>query len=511
MIGHQSPVLIPLAFALGALLVPLLAAIHRPLARLTAVAGSSMALFFSISGLQVVLTEGVISYHIAGWMPPVGIEFILDPLSAFFCVLISSVGLLVLVYSGKSLQNEIPEKIIPFYCLAMLLLAGLCGMVITGDLFNMYVFLEIGSLSGYALVAIGDRRATVSAFRYLTLGTAGAAFYLLGVAFIFISTGTLNMADVSLMLPLVQHTTPVILGMVLIVVGIGLKMALFPMHAWLPDAYTYASSSASALIAPVGTKVAVYVLLRIMFFVADPDYMHQELHLTRVVGYLGAVGIIWGSVMAICQKEMKRMLAYSSVAQVGYIALGIGLASPLGFIGAILHTLNHACMKACLFLVSGNLRLRLGHSSIPELTNRLSRSMPWTSAAFVVAAISMIGLPPTAGFFSKWYLALGSIEQSNWIFVAVLLISSLLNAVYFFRIIERMYLKPRLAPTDDDHQSLKPTEVHEPGEAPGSMLVPTLILAAGLLVLGVMNAWVISHVIHFMIPDGLWLGNADRL
>ncbi len=503
MIGHQSPVLIPLTFLLSALLAPLLGHINRSLAHATAVVGSAIALGVSIIGLEHVLAHGPISYHLAGWMPPVGIEFVLDSLSAFLCVLFSGITLLVMVFSWRSVANEISVREISFYTLAMLHLFGLCGMVMTGDLFNMYVFLEIGALSGYALVAIGDRRAPVAAFRYLTLGTAGAAFFLLGVTLIYISIGTLNMADASRILPLVHNSTPVILGMVFILVGVGLKMALFPMHAWLPDAYTYASSSATALIAPVGTKVAAYILLRIMFFVADPDYIRNDIHLSHVVGYLGAVGIIWGSVMAICQKEMKRMLAYSSVAQMGYIALGIGLASPLGYIGAILHIVNHACMKACLFLVSGNLRLRLGHSSIPKLDHSLSRSMPWTSAAFSVAAVSMIGLPPTAGFFSKWYLALGSIEQSNWIFLVVLLLSSLMNAVYFFRIMERMYLKPKSASRAEDYESMPQIASFRRKEAPASMLVPTLILACGLLVLGIMNAWLITHVIQFMIPDGL--------
>ncbi len=503
MISHQSPVLIPLAFLLSALLAPLLGLVHRSLSHTTAVIGSAIALALSLSGLQFVLAHGPLSYHLAGWMPPVGIQLILDPLSALFCVLLSGVTLLVMIFARQSVVHETSRKELPFYSLAMLLLTGLSGMVMTADLFNMYVFLEIGALSGYALVAIGDRRAPVSAFRYLTLGTAGAAFFLLGVALIFINTGTLNMADLSRVLPLVQYSTPVVLGMVFIVVGVGLKMALFPLHAWLPDAYTHASSTATALIAPIGTKVAAYILLRIMFFVVDPDYIRHDIHLSHVVGYLGALGILWGSVMAMCQSEMKRMLAYSSVAQVGYIALGIGLASPLGYIGAILHIVNHACMKACLFLVSGNLRLRLGHSSIPKLDYSLSRSMPWTSAAFSVAAISMIGLPPTAGFFSKWYLALGSIEQSNWIFLAVLLISSLMNAVYFFRIMERMYLKPRSASDADDQQSMPQAASSRRNEVPWSMLAPTLILAVGLLVLGIMNAWGITHVIQFMIPKGL--------
>ncbi len=498
MIGSQYSVLVPVIFLLSALLIPLLGAIRQSLAQLTATFVSALALYFSVAGLHEVLIHGPISYHVAGWMPPIGIEFVLDPLAAFFCVLLSGVTLLVMIYGKVSVPFETPIKEIPFYSLSMLLLGGLTGMVMTGDLFNLFVFLEIAAVAGYALVAIGDRRAPIAAFRYLILGTIGTAFYLLGVAFLFISTGTLNMADMSRMLPLVQDTTPVILGLVLIILGIGLKMALFPMHIWMPDAYTYASSTAAALSAAIGTKVAAYVLLRIMFFMVEPDFLRNDLHLIQIVGFLGAAGVIWGSVMAICQKEMKRVLAYSSVAQVGYIALGIGLASPLGFIGAVLHALNHACMKACLFFVSGNLRLRQGHSFIPNMTNSLRSSMPWTSAAFALAAISMIGLPPTAGFFSKWYLVLGAIEQSHWIFLVVLLASTLLNAVYFFRVLERMYLKPQEAGAVDASTQNIPRN-----EAPASMLVPTLVFAAGLLVLGLANAWIVTNVIVPMIPG--WL------
>lgn len=498
MSSSQIPVLIPVTFLLAALFVPLLGSIRAGLAHATALFTSALALFFSITGLQAALAQGRISYHIAGWMPPLGIEFVLDPLSAFTCVLLSGITLMVMIFGKKSVEFETPAKEIPFYSLSMLLLGGLSGMVMTGDLFNLYVFLEISALAGYGLLAIGDKRAPLAAFRYLILGTVGACFYLLGVAFIFISTGTLNMEDVSQLLPLIQDSRPVIVGLIFMVLGIGLKMALFPMYAWLPDAYTYASSTATALIAPIGTKVAAYILFRIMFYVVDPNFLRHDLHLTQIVGYLGAIGVIWGSLLAICQNELKRMLAYSSVAQVGYIALGIGLASPLGFIGAILHMLNHACMKACLFFVSGSLRLRQGHSMIPQMTNSLRKSMPWTSAAFTLAAISMIGLPPTAGFFSKWYLALGSIQQSNWIFLVVLLVSSLLNVVYFFRVLERMYLKPQEAGAIDAS-----TQNITRNEAPASMLIPTLVLAVGLLVLGLANVWIVTNIIEPMIPA--WL------
>ncbi len=528
----QIPILIPAAFLFASMLIPFAGYISRRLAHVTALLSTGLITYFSVAGLWAVLAEGRISYHLAGWMPPFGIELIMDPLSAFMCTLITGISFIVLIYSGKMVEHETPHKAIAFYTLTMLLLAGLCGMVLTADLFNLYVFLEIAAIAGYALVAIGDKRAPVAAFRYLTLGTLGAAFYLLGVAFIFISTGSLNMGDVSRVLPLLEDSRPVVMGLTLIVLGIGLKMALFPMHAWMPDAYAYASSAATALIAPIGTKVAAYVLFRVMFYVVDPDFLRNDLHLLQIVGYLGAIGVLWGSILAICQKELKLMLAYSSVAQVGYIAVGIGLASPLGFIGAILHALNHACMKACLFFISGSLRMKIGHSTIADMNDSLRKAMPWTSAAFVVAAISMIGLPPTAGFFGKWYLALGAIEQSNWIFLGVLLVSTLLNAVYFFKVLERMYLKPQVAvaplpshkPAQDTHDSHNAHDSHEDHDAhsahdsheaphpaavvarnepPASILLPTLGLSFSLLVLGLANAWIVTHLIVPMIPD--WL------
>ncbi len=495
---HHIPVLIPASFLLVSLVIPLASLAWRRAAWLLAVATTGAALGFAITGLRQVLAHGRVSYHLGGWHPPIGIEFVLDPLSAFFLVVITGVAFVAMVHAGKVVASEIAATDVSFYVLAMLLLAGLTGMVVTGDLFNLYVFLEISALAGYALIARGDPRAPLSAFRYLTLGTTGAAFYLFGLALIYMSVGSLNLVDVAGLLPEKARTLPVLLGLSMMVLGMGLKMALFPMHAWLADAYTHASSAATALIAPIGTKVAAYVLLRIMFFLVDPHYLREQTPLPSVLAYLGAAGMLWGSIMAMAQKELKRMLAFSSVAQVGYIALGIGLASPLGFIGAVLHALNHACMKCCLFLVSGNLRLRLGHSLVPRLVDDLRTRMPWTAAAFTAAAISMIGLPPMAGFFSKWYLVLGSIEQHNWIFVAVLVISSLLNAVYFFRVLERIYLKPQ---TEPDGSAV--TAARAATEAPASMLAPTLVLAVGLVVLGLANAWIVHTFIHPMIPSGL--------
>ena len=497
-------ILIPLIFFAGALLIPLLERWRHGCAYGVAVASAAVGALVTVAGLVEVSSGGTLRYQVSGWAPPIGIELVLDPLSAFLSVMLASVALLVLVHSGPVVRRELPGKAMPLYSTALLLVGALLGITITGDLFNLYVFLEISSLASYALLALGDRKAPVSAFRYLILGTVGASFYLLGLGFVFMTTGSLNMADLKLILSNLESSPPLLVGLVLITTGVGLKMALFPMHGWLPDAYTYASSTATALIAPIGTKIAAYVLIRIFFFVLDPGFASGEIPLTTAIGYLGAAGILWGSILAIAQTDLKRMLAYSSVGQIGYIALGIGLASPMGFIGAILHMVNHAVMKGCLFLVSANFLSRLGHADIRRFNDSTRVHMPWTAAGFTMAALSMIGLPPFAGFFSKWYLILGSVEESNWVFVAVILISSLLSAVYFFRLIERIYLR---SPGRDSEYPDEAGGAAAPDggreEVSASMLAPTLILASALLVLGLLNVWIVNRLIQPMIPAGL--------
>jgi len=277
-------------------------------------------------------------------------------------------------------------------------------------------------------------------------------------------------------------------GMALIVIGLGIKMALFPLHVWLPDAHSYAPSVIAAILAAIQIEVAAYVLIRMLLTVFQPLYLCDALSVNTIIGWCGAAGIIFGSVMAIAQRDFKRMLAYSTVAQVAYIGLGIGLANPLGLIGALLHILNHAFMKSCLFLVAGGIRHQTGLREIPWFAG-LGRRMPLMMAGFTVAALSMVGIPPTAGFFSKWYLVLGSIDSGNWVFVAVILASSLLTAVYFFRVIERVYAMPPSGLPD----------VGQLTDPPARILLPILILAAGILILGAINAVIVTQILELVV------------
>ncbi len=489
MIDSHLPAIIALTFVLFALLIPLFGLWKEKLCQPLAVLGSGMAAAFSLAGFITYLQTGSIRYFFGGWEPPIGIEFVYDGLSGFVVLVINTVAFLGLIYAGKPGQKEFPDKDLAYYSLAMLMMLGFNGMVLTGDLFNLYVFLEISSLSSYALISIGNRPAPFAAFRYLIIGTAGGTLYLLGVGFLYTNTGTLNIIDMTAMLPMLAENSSVVTALILMIVGIGVKAALFPMHGWLPDSYTYASSPSTALIAPIGTKVAAYILFRIMLYLFGVDLTDAVFPLSYIVGVLACIGIIYGSVMAIAQTEMKRMLAYSSVSQIGYIIMGLSLANPFGFAGALLHVLNHAVMKACLFMVSGNLRYKEGHSDISLFNDSYRIKYPWTMASFSVAAISMVGLPPLAGFFSKWYLALGTIDNENWLFLGVIIISSLLNAVYFFRILENVYMKKPDAEAPAEIASDEPIEYDE---VPASMMSPMAVLAIGLFVIGFANAAIVG-------------------
>ncbi|MCJ7579402.1 MAG: monovalent cation/H+ antiporter subunit D family protein, partial [Candidatus Aminicenantes bacterium] len=437
MIQNNAPALAPLIFLFAGIIIPLAALKLRSFAYPIALVATLTSTIVSISNVFFVLDNGPVRYFFGGWPPPIGIEYVLDPLSAFLTAVINGITFIVLIHAGKIVEKEIPaHKRVPYYALVMLFLCGCNGIILTGDFFNLYVFLEISSLALYGMVAVGDKKASFSAFRYLIMGTVGGGFYLLGVGFLYVFTGSLNMADIKGILPVLGPQPVVIVALSLMVLGLGIKMALFPLHGWLPDAYTYAPSASSSIMAPVGIKVGAYGILRILLFVFGVKFVTQLFPIAQIITWLSAAGIIYGSIMAISQDELKRMLAYSSISQIGYIGLGIGLSNPYGIIGAVLHILNHGLMKACLFLVAGNFRMKLGHTNIREFNASLRKTMPWTTASFVAGALAMVGIPPTVGFFSKWYLALGTIENRSWILLAVILLSSLLNAVYFFRIIE---------------------------------------------------------------------------
>jgi multicomponent Na+:H+ antiporter subunit D len=490
----QSPVLVVVIPLIAAFLTFLLGWWKKGLCYPIVLFALVLSFLSSFQTLYTVITSGPISYRLGSWPPPWGIEYVVDHLNGFVLVIVSFVSLVVAVFSKRSVEQELPDRIVYFYCMLLLQVTGLLGIVVTGDMFNLYVFLEIASLAGYALIAIGEDGAPFASFNYVIFGTIGACFYLLGVGYLYISTGSLNMADLFHMLPDLYQSKVVLVAFAFFMVGVSLKMALFPLHVWLPDAYTYAPSTVSALLAPLMTKVGAYVMIRVLFTVFKPHFSIELIPATAILGWMAAGAILFGAIMALAQIDLKRMLAYILVSEVGYIALGVGLANRNGLTGAILHILNDSFMMLALFLVVGAIMYRQGKREIPQL-RYLHRKMPFTMAAFVIAALSVIGIPPTCGFFSKWYLILGAIDANQWVFVAVLLISSLLSVILFFRVIEHAYLEP-----EEEHAGGGAELAIANEEAPFSMLMPILIAAAGIMVFGVLSGKIISAVIQFAVP-----------
>ena len=436
---------------------------------------SLIAFAISVSLFLTVLNGTVISYELGGWAPPIGIEYRVDVLNAFVLMIVSGVGALTMLYAHRSVAHEIDRRHQGlFYTALVLCMTGLLGVTITGDAFNVFVFLEISSLSTYALVASGadrDRRALTASYNYLIMGTIGATFFVIGLGLLLMSTGTLNMADLAHQLVQNGDSRTLRMGFAFIVVGIGLKLAMFPLHLWLPNAYTYAPSAVSAFVSATSTKVAVYMLMRFLFTVFgfsipfEVDVMHY------IVLPLALVGIVAGSVVAIFQDNLKRLLAYSSIAQIGYMLVGITFLSHDGLMASIIHLFNHAVAKATLFMVAGAYVMQAGTSSIRKL-HGVGRDMPYTTAAFLVGGFSLIGVPLTVGFISKWYLVQAAIAEGWWPIAGLVVGSSLLAFAYIWRFVEVAYLQP--AP---DGVTRK--------EAPLTMLVPMWIFAGLSLYFGI--------------------------
>jgi len=380
-------------------------------------------------------------------------------------LIVATIAEVVIPYARTSVAREVTkDRGSLFYAAFVLCMTGLLGIAVTGDAFNVFVFLEVSSLSAYALIALGpDRRALTASYQYLIMGSVGATFIVIGIGLMYVMTGTLNMADLAERLPAVANTRTIPVAFTFLTVGITLKLALFPLHLWLPNAYTFAPSAVTAFIASTATKVAVYLLLRFFFTIFGAAFSFEVMELDRVLLPLSVVAILAMSLVAVYQENVKRLLAYSSVAQIGYMVLGISFASVLGVTAGVLHLFNHALMKGALFMTMGCVMYRVGSVRLENMAG-LGRAMPWTMAAFVLSGFSLIGVPLTVGFISKWYLVQAALEQGLWPVAAVVLVGSLLALIYIWKVVEVAYFR---APDPEIR------------EAPLSLLVPTwsLVLA----------------------------------
>jgi len=470
----------------------LLTAISKVLGRAVAVLASGASLVLSVIQLTGVVRSGPVSYHVGNYAPPFGIEFYIDSVNALILVMVALMGFLTMLFA-ENFGDTRPVVRGGAHTLLLLLITGLLGMTSTGDVFNLYVFLEITSLSAYCLIALGGSRGIVAAFRYMLVGTIAATFYLLGVGILYSVTGTLNMADMRDILNRGGYDDAMLLAMCFLIVAFGIKMALFPFHGWQPSAYTHAETGTRPLITGVMGKIPALAMFRYLYCIYGTDFKYFRVFLI-MIGIFSVCGMLYGSICAMSQNDIRKILAYSSVAQIGYISLGFAVGTPVALAGSFLHMLGHAFMKGGLFFCTGAIRYKYGTFDINKF-GRIYKKMPLTCGLLTVAALSMIGIPPTAGFFSKWYLALGAAGEHEWIYLAVLVISSLLNAVYFFKLIEKVFVQQRDETLEDKDVDGK--------KVPVTIIIPIVTCFLAILGIGLFNVKIVDILLVTLGEVGL--------
>jgi len=432
-----------------------------------------------------ILSGDKITYYLGGWRGPLGISLLVDGLSFFFSLMVLGIGLLVIIYS-------IPERRYgrTYYFLLLISLSSMIGIIYTTDIFNMYVFYELLSLAVCLLIAYPKTGVTLKAsFNYLIMGGVGLSFFLLGIGFLYAMTGTLDLFHIAERLPAAfdSSTRMVLMSFVLIATGMGIKIAVFPLHGWLPDAHSMAPSPVSALLSGITVKIGIYCLIRVIYTVFRTE-IFLFVSSTNILIVSGVVSLLFGSGMALAQKNLKRLLAYSTINQLGIILIGLGIGTELGLTAALFHVLNHAIMKSALFFCAGIMIAEAGTRKIQEL-NGLGRQLPVITFAFVIASLGMIGIPPINGFASKWLICLAAVEAGYTLLVVIILIASAITAAYYFRVIQVLF-----------SSSLK----HDPIPAHGWRQVihednlfrfwPIYILVAGCFLLGLLPCLGISLI-----------------
>ncbi|KPJ66043.1 MAG: hypothetical protein AMJ43_09185 [Coxiella sp. DG_40] len=471
-----NPVLL-IAIPLGlAFAIPLFALFWKGAAKYIPPVALVFNLVVSLSLLAKVLENPVI-ISIGGWQPPFCINLVAGTVGVLFSAIIALVGLLVSVYALDYIKEGATEK---YHMLYLLLLTGATGVVLTGDIFNLFVFFEILCISSYALVAyLRDKAGIESAVKYLIQGAVGSSLLLIGIGLLYGLFGALNMADIAQNIKSVSPIS-VFVPMVLIVTGLGVEAAIFPLNAWLPDAHSSAPSSISAILSGIAIEVGLYAVARVIFTIFGTSSILLFLAL------LGILTLLIGEMCAFSQNNIKRMLAYSSVGQIGLILFALAIATSYGVTGGLFQLVSHTLSKALLFLAAGYMIYRAGSMEISALEG-MGKKMPLTCLAFTIGAFSLVGLPPFMGFPSKFLIVRAALATKETLFVVLIslaLLGTVIEGAYFFRVVQVLYFQPvRYEKSSKGIKGEKPN----PGskDAPITALIPMFIFVVLIIVVGI--------------------------
>jgi len=437
-------------------IIPLFVGISLAGAFLTSIIGKKIKWFPDVMGnvttfillglslitVRIVATQGILVYSVGSWKLPIGIALVLDGLTVFMLITVNLIAFFVSIYSISYMKRFTSKW--KFYTLFLLMVAGMNGVVITGDMFNLFVFLEIASVASYALVAFGtERHELEAAFKYTVMSTVGSLFILLGIVFLYSYTSTLNMADMANVLAQKGMSNIVIMVSILFIMGFGLKAALVPFHAWLPDAHPSAPAPISAMLSGVLIKsLGIYTLCRFFYNIIGINSSFSS-----ILMILGTLSMVIGVFLAIGQWDFKRLLAYHSISQIGYVILGIGLGTPLGIMGGLFHLFNHSVFKSLLFLNSGAVEYATGTRDLKKMGG-LIKKMPITGATSLVASMSIAGIPPFNGFWSKLIIIFAAVQANRLGYAFWAVLASILTLASFTKVMKYAFfgeLRKRLS------------------------------------------------------------------
>jgi len=466
-------------------LVPLIAAFVLPVFGTKAKAAATLLanlVTISLLALAVACVGQSGIYEVGNWSSRIGIVLVLDGLSSLMLLAIGVVSAAAMLFSVRYMEQYTAKP--KYLSLFLLMVAGMNGVVISGDIFNLFVFLEIASIASYALVGFGCEHEELEAsFKYMVLGTVASAFILLGIALVYGNTGALNMAYTARAIQQTGINAGLAFAMSLFIAGFGLKAALVPFHAWLPDAHPSAPAPISAMLSGVLIKaLGVYALSRLIF-----NVFGVSIPVSWVLIALGVLSMVVGVFLAVGQWDFKRLLAYHSISQMGYVVLGIGMGAlilakrgnplwaSLAILGGLFHLVNHAVFKSLLFLTSGSVEMATGTRQLKKMGGLVER-MPYTRAACTIASASIAGVPPFNGFWSKLILVIAAVQAGFFGLAAVTVVVSLVTLLSFLKVQRYVFL-------GDLPEELQNTRENKGSMRMAMLFLATLCLLMSLLVL----------------------------